>query len=62
MDGEPWEMFGGVRHVGFDANGNLYIVDGLSGGRTSADDPDALMRSVQAMMSSDGMRVLVFDA
>ena len=68
LDGEPWEMFGGVRHVGFDANGNLYIVDGLSGGRLSADDPEtlmnpeALMRNVQAMMSSDGMRVLVFDA
>ena len=62
MDGEPWEMFGGVRHVGFDARGHLYIVDGLSGGRISADDPQGALRSAQAMMSSDGMRVLVFDA
>lgn len=61
MDGEPWEMFGRVHYVGFDRSGNLYIVDGLSGGRISVDDPETLMRSVQAMMSSDGMRVLVFD-
>ena len=29
LDGEPWEMFGTVRHVAFDASGNLYVVDGL---------------------------------
>ncbi|MYA63286.1 MAG: 6-bladed beta-propeller [Gemmatimonadetes bacterium] len=62
LDGEPWEMFGGVRYVGFDASGKLYVVDGLSGGRISAGDTEGLMRSVDAMMSSDGMRVLVFDA
>lgn len=62
MDGESWEMFGGVRYVGFDGNGNLYIVDGLSGGRISADDLEGALGSLQAMMSSEGMRVLVFDA
>ena len=62
MDGEPWEMFGGVRYVGFDASGNLYIVDGLGGGGISADDLEATMRAVRAMMGSDGLRVLVFDA
>ena len=66
MDGEPWEMFGGVRYVGFDASGNLYIVDGLGGGRISADDPEerleAAMREFQAMLSANGSRVLVFDA
>ena len=62
MDGEPWEMFGGVRYVGFDASGNLYVVDGLSGGRMSANDLEATQRIAEAMMSADGMRVLVFDA
>jgi len=66
MDGAPWEMFGGVRYVGFDASGNLYIVDGLGGGRISADDPEermeARMREIRAMMSGEGVRVLVFDA
>ena len=61
MDGEPWEMFGGVRYVGFDASGNLYIVDGLGGGRISAGDPEARMREMRAMMSGEGVRVLVFD-
>lgn len=28
MDGESWEMLGTVRHAGFDADGNLYLVDG----------------------------------
>ena len=28
LDGESWEMLGTVRHAGFDANGNLYLVDG----------------------------------
>ena len=63
VDGEPWEMFGNVRYAGFDASGNLYIVDGLSGGRISAGDTEDIMRSVRAMMTSMGQdRVLVFDA
>ena len=32
LNGEPWEMFGTVREVGFDARGNLYIFDGLGEG------------------------------
>ena len=31
LDGEPWEMFGAVREVAFDAQGRLYILDGLGG-------------------------------
>ena len=62
MDGEPWEMFGGVRYVGFDVSGNLYIVDGLGGDLASAGDLEGAMRRFQAMLSSDGSRVLVFDA
>ena len=62
MDGEPWEMFGGVRYVGFDANGNLYIVDGLGGGLASAGDLGDAMRRFQAMLNSEGLRILVFDA
>lgn len=26
-DGEPWEVFGGIRGVGFDGDGNLYVLD-----------------------------------
>ena len=62
MDGEPWEMFGGVRYVGFDESGNLYIVDGLGGDLASAGDLEGAMRRFQAMLNSDGLRVLVFDA
>ena len=62
MDGAPWEMFGGVRYVGFDESGNLYIVDGLGGGGISPDDLEGAMRAVRAMLGSDGLRVLVFDA
>ena len=29
LDGEDWEMFAHVAYVAFDANGNLYVVDGL---------------------------------
>ena len=61
MDGEPWEMFGGVRYVGFDASGNLYIVDGLGSGQVSSGDLEGAMRRFRAMLSSDGLRVLVFD-
>lgn len=65
VDGEPWEMLGGVRYVGFDASGNLYIVDGIGGGRVSADDREerlqAAMREFQSMLSAEGLRVLVFD-
>ena len=49
MDGEPWEMLGAVRHVAFDASGNLYVVDGLGAGGGG-------------LMGSEGLRVLVFDA
>ena len=31
LDGEPWEMFGAVRQVAFDAEGRLYILDGVGG-------------------------------
>lgn len=62
MDGEPWEMFGTVRYVGFDAAGNLHIVDGLGGGGVSAGDLAGAMRSVRSLLGSDGLRVLVFDA
>ena len=61
MDGEPWEMFGGVRYVGFDASGNLYIVDGLGGGQVSEGDLEGAMRRFRAMLDSDGLRILVFD-
>lgn len=62
IDGEPWEMFGGVRYVGFDANGNLYIVDVAGGGRVSADDREGALRLARALFLSEGLRVLVFDA
>ena len=65
VDGEPWEMFGTVHYAGFDANGNLYIVDGLGG----------MMSGLGGMMSaalssgggisrlgSEGLRIMVFDA
>jgi len=29
LDGEDWEMFANVASVAFDANGNLYVIDGL---------------------------------
>ena len=62
LDGESWEMLGGVRYAGFDANGNLYIVDGIGGGRDSGGDVEGRMRDLQAMMSGEGVRALVFDA
>ena len=31
LDGEPWEMFGQVNQVAFDAVGNLYVFDGTMG-------------------------------
>ena len=55
-------MFGGVRYVGFDASGNLYIVDGLGSGQVSSGDLEGAMRRFRAMLDSDGLRVLVFDA
>ena len=30
LDGEDWEMFAHVASVGFDASGNLYVIDGLT--------------------------------
>ena len=32
LRGQSWEMFGSVREVGFDAQGNLYVFDGLGDG------------------------------
>ena len=29
LEGEDWEMFAHVASVAFDANGNLYVIDGL---------------------------------
>lgn len=54
LDGEDWEMLGSVMHVAFDANGNLYIVDGLGG--------MSIGGARVVGLGSDGMRVLVFDA
>lgn len=31
LDGEPWEMFGKVNKVAFDADGNLYVFEGTMG-------------------------------
>ena len=62
LDGQPWEMLGGVRYAGFDANGNLYIVDGIGGGPKPGGDLETAMRDLRAMMSGEGVRVLVFDA
>ena len=31
LDGEPWEMFGKVNRVAFDADGNLYVFEGTTG-------------------------------
>ena len=31
LDGESWEMFGQVSRVAFDADGNLYVFDGVMG-------------------------------
>jgi len=61
MDGEPWEMFGHVRHVGFDGNGNLYIVDGPGGSSIPVGGPDGAVSRSVVMMDSEGVRVLVFD-
>ncbi|MDE2784922.1 MAG: 6-bladed beta-propeller [Gemmatimonadota bacterium] len=55
LEGEDWEMFGTVMHIGFDENGNLYIVDG-SGGMSLADGTRVLG------LGSAETRVLVFDA
>ena len=54
LDGEDWEMLGTVMHVAFDADGNLYIVDG-SGGMSFGGSTRVLG------LGSDGLRVLVFD-
>ena len=62
LDGESWEMLGGVRYAGFDANGSLYIVDGIGGGLKPGGDLDTALRDFRAMMSGEGVRVLVFDA
>ncbi len=53
LEGESWEMFASVGQVAFDAEGNLYIFDGTTGG----------MR-VEGMRLTRGgaVRVLVFDA
>ena len=53
VDGESWEMFAQVSQVAFDANGNLYVFDGTSGGMSFGG-----MR----LMRSGEVRVLVFDA
>ena len=53
VEGEPWEMFAQVSQVAFDANGNLYVFDGTSGGMSFGG-----MR----LMRSGEVRVLVFDA
>ena len=53
LDGEPWEMFGQVGRVAFDAEGNLYVFDGPSGATGSGG---------LHMMRSGEVRVLVFDA
>ena len=45
LRGQSWEMFGTVREVGFDAQGNLYVFDGLGSG----------------VFGGEGLRVLVFD-
>ena len=45
LRGESWEMFGTVREVGFDAQGNLYVFDGMGSG----------------IFGGEGLRVLVFD-
>ena len=45
LSGESWEMLGTVREVGFDAQGNLYVFDGLGSG----------------VFGGEGLRVLVFD-
>lgn len=31
LDGEPWEMFGKVNQVAFDASGSLYVFEGTTG-------------------------------
>ena len=55
LEGEDWEMFGTVMHVGFDENGSLYIADG-SGGMSLGDGTRV------PGLGSGGARVLVFDA
>ncbi|MDE2876476.1 MAG: 6-bladed beta-propeller [Gemmatimonadota bacterium] len=57
LDGEDWEMLGVVTHVEFDENGNLYIVDGSSGGGMSFGGDTRVVVG----LSSDE-RVLVFNA
>lgn len=37
LQGEPWEMFDRVDHVAFDAEGNLYVVDGTIGATSAGD-------------------------
>ena len=53
VDGESWEMFAEVSQVAFDANGNLYVFDGTSGG---------MLFGGMRLMRSGEVRVLVFDA
>lgn len=53
VDGESWEMFAQVGTVAFDAEGNLYVFDGTSGGMSFGG-----MR----LMRPGEVRVLVFDA
>lgn len=47
MDGEPWETFGYVHEVAFDANGNLYVFDALSSGGTLPDGRSYSMPSIE---------------
>jgi hypothetical protein len=54
LDGEDWEMLATVTHVGFDENGNLYIVD-QSGGMAVGGGAGVLGLGSSA-------RVLIFDA
>ncbi|MDE0120900.1 MAG: hypothetical protein OXS33_04095 [bacterium] len=37
LQGEPWEMFDRVDHVAFDAEGNLFVVDGIIGATSTGD-------------------------
>ena len=53
LDGEDWEMLATVTHVGFDENGNLYIVDG-SGGMS-------IGGGARVLGLGSSARVLVFD-
>ncbi len=46
FDGAPWETFGQVRHVGFDAAGNLHVFDAQAGRVVVTDGRGRLLREV----------------